>query len=244
MPAHGIIRTIDHSINHGVSRGAVAESPEPTPVFQALGAPDVDTVLITPAWPTHEVGDIGLLFVTVAGNQVVTLSDAQGFTEITTAVSGADVTLSCRLSVFWCRATSTTMAAPTVADTGSYQIGQIITFRGCIASGDPVDVFEEGIAASGTAVSIPGAITTKQNTLVVVAVANATDTATDQTSGFTNAALTSIAELEDTNSTVGTGGGFGVAAGEKVAAGDYGTTTATLATASEQAFVSLALKSY
>jgi len=130
-----------------------------------------------------------------------------------------------------------------VADSGDHQIARIITFRGVIASGNPWDVAVGSVAATAsTAVSIPGATTTVANTLVVAIVANATDTTSARTSGWTNANLTSLTERMDNNTSSGNGGGFGVATGVKATAGAYGATTATLATSSVQGMLSFALK--
>jgi putative pyrroloquinoline-quinone-binding quinoprotein len=220
------------------------------PTFQAAGTAQNGTVALTGAtavaWPTHQAEDIGLLIIQT-NNQAVTLgTNAADWTQVTNSPQGTGTAGSAgatRLTVFWSRATSNAMGAVGINDSGDHQIAQIITFRGVTNTGNPFDVTAGNVASSAsTAVSIPGATTTVANTLVVAIVANATDTTTAQTSGWTNSNLSSVTERADTQNTPGFGGGFGVATGVKATAGAYGTTTATLATSSAQGRMSIALR--
>jgi len=82
--------------------------------YQAAGTAAAATNNITVAWPTHQIGDIGLLIVETA-NQAVTLSTPAGFVEVTNSPQGtgtAGGTTATRLSVFWARATSGSMTSP------------------------------------------------------------------------------------------------------------------------------------
>jgi hypothetical protein len=148
-----------------------------------------------------------------------------------------------QLTVFWARASSGAMAAPTVADLGNHQLGEILTVRGCIASGDPWDVTAGDVQSTATtAVSVPGATTTVSDCLVVMIASNGFDTDIAQTSGWANPDLANVTERGDINTALGHGGGFGFATGEKAAVGAYGATTATLAGASQQGRLSIALR--
>jgi len=218
------------------------------PNFQVAGTAVNGTTAITVVWPTHQANDIGLLIIETA-NQAVTLgTNAADWTQVTNSPQGtgtAGGTAATRLTVFWSRATSSAMGSVGVnVASGDHQSAQIITFRGVITSGNPWDSTPAGdvAATAATAVSIPGATTTVANTLVVAIVANATDTTTAQTSGWTNADLSSLIEQADGNTSTGNGGGFGVATGVKAAAGAYSATTATLATSSVQGRMSIALR--
>lgn len=217
--------------------------PAMAPQFVSAGTVAEGTGAIVPALPVGiQINDIMLLFVESANEAVSTPS---GWTAVSpdspqgTGTGGG--TTSTRITVFWRRVTLTE-SAPTVADPGDHAIGQILAFRGCVTSGDPWDVTSGDTGASSTSVSIPGDTTTVANCLVVLVVANATDTATPQTSGYTNADLASLTERVDYNSIIGNGGGFAVVTGTKAAAGAYGATAATLATASVQGRMSIALK--
>lgn len=206
------------------------------PQFISAGTMAEGTGAVVPGLPSLlQPNDIMLLFVETANEAVSTPS---GWAAVADSPQGITTT---RLTVFWKRATGAD-TAPTVADPGDHAIAQILSFRYCVNTGDPWDVTSGNTGASSTSVSIPGDTTTVVNTLVVVAVSNATDSATAQTSGFTNADLANLTELVDVNTSQGNGGGFAVAAGQKASIGAYVATTATLANASEQGRISIALK--
>lgn len=185
--------------------------------------------------------DIMLLFVETA-NEVV--AAPSGWVAVADSPQGTGTpgdAAATRLSVFWKRAVLSE-TAPVITDPGDHVVAQIFAARSCIATGNPWDVTSGNTGSSSTSVSIPGDTTTVNNCLVVLAVSNGTDTATPQTSGYTNGDLSSLAEVDDFNSTQGNGGGFAVATGGKATAGTYGATTATLANASTQGRMSIALK--
>lgn len=193
----------------------------------------------------HAVDDIGILAVQTA-NQAATLSDPQGFTEITaggapfgTGTAGAAG--SCRLTLFWARATSTAMTSPTVADSGDHQDAQIIVLRGCKTSGNPFEVVSGGTHAAATAVSVPGGTTTFDESLVIFIVTSAADIfpGTAEISGEVAADLDSIQERNENWSTTGVGGGIATSTGVMSLAGTYSGMTATLATSATQAYASL-----
>jgi hypothetical protein len=127
-------------------------------------------------------------------------------------------------------------------DPGDHAHGQILTFRGCLASGSPVDVTGGGVKGTATtSVTATGVTTTQANDLVVVAVAWDIDNAGPLFTNFANANLDGFAEVVDNGSTTGNGGGIGVAVGIKATAGATGDTTATV-TSSINAFLTIALK--
>ncbi len=214
----------------------------PTP--QAVGGMQASLGALTSlTWPAHLANDIALLFVESAGGQAVTLSTPAGFVAVTGSPSATGATTSgTRISVFWCRATSSAMANPVVADSGDHQIAAILTFRGCIATGNPWDVTAATVkAAASTNMSITGVTTTVANCLVVYAAAADNDANGARFSGEANASLTDLTEQFDNGSNVGNGGGIGVWTGAKATAGATGTLTATV-TSSINAFLVLALK--
>ena len=216
------------------------------PTWQATGSLASGTGNVTVTWPAHAANDIGLLVVESA-NQTIALGTANGFVEIPDSPRGAgtagasDAT---RLAVFWCRATSGSMASPVITDPGDHAIAYIITFRGCKTSGDPWNVTAGDVeTASTTSFSIPGDTTTVADCLVVAIITTRADVDTGRASGWTNASLASITERADLYTSVpGNGGGISVACGVKVAAGAYNATTGTVSTASAQGRISLALE--
>jgi hypothetical protein len=210
-----------------------------------FGAATSGAVLLN--WPTQLTNDIGLMFIETANQPIATPSGWNAIANASQGVGTAgSVTATC-LQVFWRRAASAAESAVTIlgaANTGDHIIGVIIGVRGCVASGDPIDVSagDTTADADATAVSIPGATTTVANCYVVAACARQTDIATLQQSGETNADLASLNERFDSGSTAGNGGGLAIITGLKATAGLYGATTATLTSASRQGRVSFALK--
>src|SRR5256886_7434461 len=231
-------------------------TPEPTsaiaaeegvgPAYQAAGTIQFNTsTTLSVPWPAHAINDIGLLIIETQ-NQAVTLgTNAANWTPVTNSPQGTGTTSTgTKLTAFWSRATSTSMGNVGLNDAGDHQIAQIITFRGVVATGNPWDVTAGDVAASTTtAVSIPGATTTVQDTLVVAIVANGIDTnSTSQIGSWSNSDLSSVSERSDNVVNAGNGGGFGVATGSRAALGAYGATTATLTTTSLQGRMSIALR--
>ena len=216
------------------------------PVFQALGALSSGTAAITVAWPVHAINDIALLVVESA-NEAISLSTPAGFVEVTGSPQGtgtAAAVTATRLAVFWCRATSTTMASPVVADPGDHAEAYIITFRGCKTSGNPWNTTAgDVLAAASTACTIPGGTTSVAECLVVAIVATGSDVATGRASAWANASLVSITERADLyDSTASNGGGISVAEGVKLVAGAYSASTCTLSTSFVQGRLSVALE--
>lgn len=215
----------------------------PAPTFQAAGTGVGDIIAVAPAWPTHDSGDIGLLLIETAPTSAgaATLSTANGFVLVGSAsviTASAETTL----TVYWCRATSSAMAAPTVADSGDHQFAVILTFRGCIASGDPWDVFATATkTAASTSASAPALTTTVADALVVSAISRNNDESGASFSAWANASLTGVTERYDAGTLAGNGGGIGVATGTRAAAGSVSATTATV-TSSTNASMSIALR--
>ncbi len=216
------------------------------PTYQAAGTQYLGSGsnALSPDWPAHSTNDVALLFVESAGDQPVTLSVAAGFVEVLNSPQATGTTAAgTRLTVFWARATSSAMTAPTIADPGDHVYARIITYRGVAHTGDPWDVTGGGVkAAASTSVSVTGVTTTVANALVVQAVARHNDSAAAAFSAEANANLTGIAERSDAGTTSNNGGGIGIWDGLKATAGATGNTTANV-TSSINAFLTIALKS-
>jgi len=219
------------------------------PTFVAAGNVASGTGAITPALPANIVtGDILLLFLETA-NQAITIPTPNGgtWTQVTNSPQGtgtAGGSSATRLTVFWSRYNGT-QGAPTTSDSGDHQLGRMIAIRGAVASGNPWDVTAGGIeATSDSSGSIPGATTTVGNTLVVAVVAASLPDATGTAnfSSWANANLTSVTERTDNTVNSGNGGGLGIATGIKTAAGAYGNTTVTHASAAVKGMMSISIK--
>jgi hypothetical protein len=222
------------------------------PVYKGAGGLGAGTSTVStaqgltmPSGGAAPVADDILLLFCSSENQAITLSTPQGFAEVTNSPQGtgtAGSTGSVRLAVFWKRAVGSD-AVPVIADAGDHVTGQILCFSGCINTGNPWDTTAGDVASStSTSVTIPGGTTSVNDCLIVMAVANSTDTTTAQTAVMTNASLANIAERVDANSTAGLGGGVGVDTGEKTIAGTVSATTTTLVSSSLQGRMMIALK--
>lgn len=211
------------------------------PILQGIGVAVAGIGEVQPTWPTHQPGDLGVLYVQT-GNEVATLSDARGFVEIPNSSQGVGTPGalgSTRLTVFLCRATGA-MAAPTVADSGNHQLARIFTLRNVRRAGIPYDDVAGDTAASSTSVSIPGGATTVPDCLIAAMVADAIDATGPRGSDWANADLGSVTEAIESGTGSGNGGGVIVVTGEKVVPGAFGATTGTLSPASAQARVMIA----
>jgi hypothetical protein len=211
------------------------------PNYQAASARIESTSAnITIAWPGHTTNDIALLYVcTQLSSQ--TLATPAGFTAIATYPLDGN-----HVHVFWHRATSSSMSSPVASISGSnWVMGQMLTFRGCVTSGNPWEVIvSDANVPPSTSFSIPGTTITVPNSLIVALVAWQGPGSGAKASGWTNANLSSLTERADGSLDFGgiTGGGFAIATGGKVTAGDYGATTGSLADARPQSHVSMSLK--
>jgi MSHA biogenesis protein MshQ len=227
-----------------VSTVATVNLVQAAPTFQAAGAAVSGTGAVNPAWPGGTaIDDIALLFIESTGGQPATLSTPAGFVAVANSPQATGTgTNGTQITVYWARATSTTMPTPRVADPGDHVYAQIITYRGVINTGDPWDVTGGGVkAAASTSVTVSGVTTTVPDTLIVQAVARDNDSAAAAFSAETNANLTGIAERSDAGTTSGNGGGFAIWDGVMATAGATGNTTATV-TSSINAFLTIALK--
>lgn len=211
--------------------------------FQAAGTAVGGTGSVSPAWPAHAVDDIALLFVESTGGEAVTLSTPAGFAAVANSPQFTGTgTAGTRISVFWARATSTAMGAPTVADPGNHVYAQIITYRGVVDTGNPWDVTIGGNkGTASTTVTVTGVTTTVANALIVQVASQDIDATGAAFSAQANATLTGIAERSDAGTNANNGGGFAVWDGTKATAGATGNTTATV-TSSVNAFMTIALK--
>lgn len=218
------------------------------PTFHSVGAIAGSSSTHTVTMPSHAADDIILLFL-MSANESISLSSAEGFALIPGLSNGdgtAGGSTASRLDVYWVRATSASMVAPTVADSGVNTGSATMAIRGCIATGDPWDVVA-GDATSGSntnSVTIPGATTTVADCLVVLACSDHYDGTASRGLTLTNSDLTSITNRIDGGHTAAGGDGLVVATADRAAAGTVGSSTGTntLATAGRQGRAFIALK--
>lgn len=216
-----------------------------SPVFVANGSMQSGVAALTVGWPaSHQVNDLALLRVESA-NEAVTLSTPAGFTVLGTAlgIGTAGAAGSTRLTIYYKFATSTSETSPVVAAQGSgrYQAAWIATYRG-VYIGNPPRIGSRG-TGTGTSVSMTGATTTTNDTLILMTIADAIDAAGPRASGQANASLTSVAENFDNGAATDVGGGLSSASGILAAMGAYGVSTATLTSSTNYEWATIILSS-
>lgn len=211
--------------------------------FQAAGAvAQSDVGNVTPAWPAHVAGDIGLLLIESGGwwAQLLALSGWQRVPGAPRRAGQETQSSNVYLDVWWKRAASGAEAAPTVQFVRNRLRAVILTVRGAAPSNRPFTAAEGDSEGVSTSVNAPSVTTTESNQLVMNIVANSTFTNTAQGSGWANGALTSLTEVFDSNAAIGDGSGFSVVTGLKATPGAVGSTTGVLATSSNKAMVTIA----
>jgi hypothetical protein len=219
------------------------------PIVSAIGDAASGTDVIRPPLPTGiTTGDILLLVVETA-NEAVFISDVNGGSWLQvggspqgSGTAGAgDAT---RLTAFWSRYNGS-QGAPVLSDSGDHQTARMIAIRGAALSGDPWNVALGGVDAmvspGGT---IPGATTTLDNALVILAVSasHPDSTGTANFSGWSNTNLSALVERGDSASDSGKGGALGIATGIKALAGGFSGTAVTLAQPASKAMLTLAIR--
>jgi hypothetical protein len=219
----------------------------PAPVFQAAGPAVGGLSALSPAWPlNHLTNDIGILVVETGGEgSTLTISTPAGWATVPgSPVTDVATTAGSKLQVFWKRAASASEANAQVPDSGDHQTARIITFRGCVTTGNPWDVIgTDTKTTASTTVTWPSVTTTVAETLCVFIASRPDDNSSLTVFGaISNANLTGIGEAAENGSTAGHGGGFVVAYGQKATAGAIGSTTSTTTVSTTNAEMVIALK--
>lgn len=167
-----------------------------------------------------------LLILIVQADDVDTIPTPSGWTRIFNSSDGRG---GCRGFVAWKIKASDTKVF--VSDVGDHQTASVLTFRNT-ATTSPIEIPlvatvypYSGINGGST---IPGAISTIDNSFVCYVVIHDNDSNSACTSGWTNAQLSSTAELIDISTNTGWDGGFAVWGGFKASAGNTGVTGLTI----------------
>jgi len=214
------------------------------PVFQAATSLVSSTVGTSRSWPTHQAGDVALLAVQSVGAEPVTLSTPAGFVEVNNSPQSTGTGLNgTRLTLFWCRATSSSMPTPTTADAGDHVAAVMVTFRGCIGTGDPWDTTAGDVKASASTTLTYPSVTTGQDNCLIVMIGTRDGDFSGAWSGVpSNGNLSGIAErADDGQQANGVGGGIAFYDGGLATAGATGTSAATVSS-SINAMMTVALK--
>lgn len=223
------------------------------PAFEAAGGIASGAGDITPSLPANTSENWILICVaeTDSGESIDPVQDMPaGWAHVTGSpvsnISGA-LLQHTTLNVIWKRA-GVGETDPTITEISGarvHTVARIMGFSGCITTGNPWDITDTATADSTTTHSIPGGTTTVANCLIVALLASTRNvTSTTNMSSWANADLENVTEQLDNTVQIGSGngGGFGAATGEKITAGLFGATTVTSSTATNGAYLMLALK--
>ena len=210
--------------------------------IHTIGTLESSSSPISPAWPSHQSGDIAFLIVENSGATLIDLTVPAGFVQMPDSPTPSGGSRQTRQSVYWCRATTGSMSAPTIADSGNHQGAYIVVVRGAIETGNPYDVTSASFeTTAGTSHTFTTVTTTVDDCLILLSITRENDSATAEYSAFTNANLTGLAEYFDLGHTVGKGGGFGLGSGVMATAGATGTSTVTSVNTVENTVMTIAV---
>lgn len=179
-----------------------------------------------------QAGDLLLCFVSTENGGQTTPS---GYSQITNSPQGNSTFAgSARLGVFQ-KTHSGSESSVTVGLVGSHVVAVIIAIRNASTT---LNVTAGSNASSTASVSCPTATTTVDDCMVLAAVAFSVNTTVGS---WANANLADFAEILDEATTDDDDGGLAIALGYKATAGATGATTATLASASTQGRMTIAI---
>jgi len=214
------------------------------PTFVNAGTRAQGTANITPGAPgSPSNDDIWLLLVESDANDSAPATPS-GWTSIGTVISEAAAEIeNTRNTMFWHRYAG---SDPTreIVDTGDHTHAAIYSFRGCIATGDPIHQSQSSSDTTmDTGISITGATTTIDDCLIVVTTTAGDNgsTASWSNGGLANPSITE-ATTGDWSTNQGNDGRFCIAYGGLESQGASGTTTATGSTSEEEANWCIALR--
>lgn len=241
-----------NGIWRGVTPGAldVVDTPPPpvdpvAPTVVAVGTRVTGVGAVSPAWPTHQANDIGIMYIETAAQAIGILPS--GWAHVAGSPfsigTGGDVAATA-LTILWRRATTASEATLSIGDSGDHQQARIIVIRGAHTTGNPVFVLGTN-DATGTSVSIPGGTTPSDSCLILAAVSSSLGSASDPVTAAswanTSFLAGSLAEQMNAAVTDGNGGGIGLVSGTKSDTGVVAATTATLTASATQMRVCLAV---
>ena len=222
------------------------------PTFVSLGTQVQATGTASVSWPTHQVGDIAILVNQHDASLQASLSGVATGWNLIGDTGGVGTGISAtRATVWWCRATTTSMPTVVVNDAGDHNIAQIALFRGCIdpnGTTNPVSVITSGNTANGTAFTIDALTTIKTDTMILCFVGggglNNAAVLNFGTAGPTNSVLTGFTLDSDTGSTINNdGGACSIIHGSLPIIGSTGTITGTKNSTTFKAWIMISLLS-
>lgn len=195
-------------------------------------------------WPAHATNDVGILVVHTNNQAMPSVPTGCTLMNFTSGVGTSGAVGASRAYIYWIRATSGSMPAISIPDSGNITGAQMAVFRGCRSSGDPYEANQVTRQPSATtAVSMVNSTNlTGKNRLLVSTVIHPRDlNSSTNISGWANTQTAGMTEAFDNSTLTSNGGGLALAYGTINGQTDYGSTTATLAASLAHEGVSFAL---
>lgn len=207
--------------------------------YQDIGTMAAAISAVSPAWPTHQTGDLGLLFVETSNQTPGATWPPTGWTLIGTPPGTTSEPT--KLFVCWKIATSSSESAPTVQDSGDHQIAVIMTVRGA-ADSSPISDYAQGSQTNSLSVAFPTLTGDEPSGLVICASSRSDDAAGAEFTGWSSAYHT-LTERFDNGSAVGNGGGIGIATAILNSSGDFlaGSVNISAAMPGDQSYITFAI---
>lgn len=194
------------------------------------------------AWPAgHAAGDLGIVALQTANVPINTPAGWDLIGQVGTGSSGTAA--STRIALFGRIAESSAEPSTSFTSASGFIQGRMFVFRGTAASGY-VDAYSDATGATSATISLPTVTTLGDNRLILYFLADGTDNSSmSRYSNWSNPSLSAITELGDAGTTTSTGGGYGLASGEKAGAGSIGAGSVDFAlAASNYAAITLAIR--
>jgi hypothetical protein len=199
------------------------------PSFVAAGTVDSSGISPNPGLPAgHTTDDILIIMALAEDTGAPSMNTPAGYTLILSQTGGLSPFW--RLNV-WYKRDGGSESTPSISGTFGGCVARMLCFRGCKATGSPVDASDKS-SGSGTSLTFPAITATVNNSMVVNVTGHPGPDAsgTAEFSGWTNATLASITEATDNTVSTDSGQALGSAYGVLTDAVSSGQTTATAAT--------------
>lgn len=194
------------------------------PTFVAVGTVGSGASTATPGLPAgHTTNDI-LLFLASVNDSAGTITPPTGYTSIAT-LNGSQTDI----RAYWKRDGGAEAAQTISVSIAQGVIARMIAFRGCVATGSPIDQSATNADETNqTALTCPVITPSFPNTMVINQISMLlASTTTTQFSAYANASLASITEAIDNTTASGSGAGLGASYGVKTTGGIIDATTLT-----------------
>lgn len=195
--------------------------------YATKGSFEASTAAITVSVPFTTVGQLGMLFIESANQNIVTptgwtLLDSVG---IGTAGAAGGV----RLAVFYKISTGTTTESVSITDSGDHTTGIAIIINNADTT-NPIYAYDTSTGTTATTTAtFPAIDTPPTHKLVIHALGlDRNVSATSNVSAWNSSVYSSFMEIHDQTASSGNGGGIAIARGGLDFGGNTGVSTATI----------------